>query len=359
MGKEAFNCAVFSSPLASGSSQFVAKRITATKNIRYGARRSQQLRVPLSPTCILLPPSLLNVTADFSAPAVSGSFGDIFFGSLENGEPVVLKRARSSGDARALFSREREINSRLRDSYPSSVHWPAYLGTYRRQSQTFLVWRRVGTGKTLEHYLSSCAPNALGEALGAPSPAGARLRISLFMKAVRQLLLATADLHDRGIVHRDLKPDNIIVVPSARRLQIIDFGSALDVRTPLWRRRAIHTIDPLYAAPETRVSVFAPDRFDVFSIALIALRILMPSMSTYEMSTFRTNLLSYDCNLARYRSDVMSGGFNGGVADAQLKTLFNQNDPSADVIFDVLSGMLMKAPTERSSAKRVLSSLVL
>lgn len=232
-----------------------------------------------------------------------------------------------------------------------------YLGTFSRHSQTFLVWRRAGAGLTLEHFLSSCAKNALSDVLGTSSPAGAQLRISLFMRTMQQLLKAAVDLHERGIVHRDLKPDNILVVSATRQLQLIDFGSALDVRTPLWRRRAIHTIDPLYAAPETRVSLFAPDRFDVFSIALIGLRVLMADFSTAELNAFRTKLIAHDYSLVRYRRETNRNGFSGGAADEELRALFSTDDLSVSRIFDVLAAMLVKSPSDRITAERALASL--
>ena len=319
--------------------------------------RHNERRRPVS--AVLLPRLMMDIEANFDEPVAAGSFGDVFFGRIRSdGSPVVLKRSRPSATAKALFRREKEINSRLRST--ETPRWPTYLGTFTKDSATFLVWRRAGTGRTLEHYLSCCGPTALGDALNTPAPAGSRMRVRLFRVVVCELLRAADEMHSRGIVHRDLKPENVLVVPGAiRPLQIIDFGGALDVRVPLWSRRTLHTLDPLYAAPETRATLFAPDRFDIYSIGLIALQVLLPSMSTAELRHFRNRLLQVR-SLSQLRSEMLKGRTScGATANIELQALFNESDAAATSAFNALSIMLTKSAADRCTARRALEMLKL
>jgi hypothetical protein len=120
----------------------------------------------------------------------------------------------------------------------------------------------------------------------------------------------------------------------------------------------VDTIDPLYAAPEKRLCPFAPDRFDVFSVALIGMRVLLPSFSSERtMREFRNRLQAVDYDLGRYRNelcaptDIMSAGMTG-----ELAQLFNNRNALAARIADLLSAMLRKNPANRISARRALES---
>lgn len=337
--------AAFLPPLQLGSVTSHARRSPQLGSTRPASRSRRRSRTPA--TAVVGPLRMLDIEADFSTPSASGSFGDVFFGNLRDGAPVVLKRARADATSRALFARERDMNARLRESSITSPCWPEYLGTFTRDSKTYLVWRRAGAGATLETYLSRRGPNDLSVSLRSSDAPGARLRASSFRIVVSELLRAAAGLSAAGVVHRDVKPDNVLVVPgSARPLQLIDFGSACEVRRPLWGR-GVDVLDPLYAPPERRVGLRGADRFDVFCIALVGLRVLLPALSAAGLRAFRERLFAKRCSLHRVRAEA---------DHAELAPLFDGKDPAAAAIFDVLAAMLVEAPVDRPRAAAVLEN---
>lgn len=179
-----------------------------------------------------------------------------------------------------------------------------------------------------------------------PSPS--TLNVWLFKTLVSALLTALADLHSRGIVHRDVKPANILVSPdSARKLQLIDFGSSCDVSNLFWTR-GIDTLDPLYAAPERRLSLKAPHKFDVFSVGMIGIAVLVPGMANERrLREFRVQLERCGFDLRRMRK-LGAGG---------IWHLFDAGYPYVDDIFELLCGMLRRDPRSRMSVDGVLGKI--
>lgn len=310
-----------------------------------------------TPSCIIEPLNKLRIDADFQTPVAAGSFGEVFFGSLsDTGEPVVLKRPFPSPTARTLFRIERSINKKL-DPGPEYIpnHWPKFLGEHFRHSQTFLVWKRAGDGYTLEDYISSRPSAALCDAMRVRCSTST-LNVPLFCAVVGTLLTALRDLHQRGVVHRDVKPANILVAPGENiPLKLIDFGSSCDTNNIFWSR-GVNTLDPLYAAPEQRLSMFAPEKFDVFSVAMIGLSVLMPSFaSESRLREFKARLENADYDLRKYRQEFNSGVVGGG--DTELAALFDANDKRAVAVFELLAGMLKRSPGARKSVKSALLDL--
>lgn len=150
-----------------------------------------------------------------------------------------------------------------------------------------------------------------------------------------------------------MKPANILV-GAGGALKLIDFGSACDVRNIFWTR-GINTLDPLYAAPELRLSVLGPEKFDVFSVGMVGVGVLMPGFASEgRLREFRRRLEIADYDLRRYREDFLKA--KGGTADRELRALFG-NGKDVETVFEVLSGMLKGSPSARKSVQNCLSDL--
>jgi len=82
-----------------------------------------------------------------------------------------------------------------------------------------------------------------------------------------QVCRALAYLHARGVIHGDLKPGNVLVTADTgdvgRRIKLVDFGLAHEVRSPESRARYY---SPGYTAPETREQRPVDHRTDLYSL---------------------------------------------------------------------------------------------
>lgn len=245
--------------------------------------------------------------------------------------------------------------------------WPRYLGDAVVDSSHFLVWAKEGDGATLEDYLGARPVTDLAAAVGS---VGTGLQggyhLGLFRRVMGLLLRAVGRLHEEGLIHRDIKPSNVIVNPAdpVAPLKLIDMGSCCDWSSPFKRGIRTHTLDPLYGAPEQRLSLAAPFAFDVFSLALVGLRVLLPAYaSEARLRELRSRLEPLDYDLYAYREAVRPGGGGAGGAGGRggsaaasaplddLALLALSPDPAAAAAFDLLAGMMRAEPRQRRSAE--------
>lgn len=140
-------------------------------------------------------------------------------------------------------------------------------------------------------------------------------------------------------------------------LQVIDFGSSCDWNTLFKKGLRLATCDPIYAAPERRLDIFKPPyKFDVYSIALIALRAALPSLTdSFHMIDFVNNaLVKGRGSLAKVCESVMSGRVQVSPSlKAELSTL---DSPENQDMFAILATMLTEAPEDRADVSDCLNS---
>ncbi|CAA7623224.1 serine/threonine-protein kinase [Magnetospirillum sp. UT-4] len=95
-------------------------------------------------------------------------------------------------------------------------------------------------------------------------------------EVLRQVCLGLAALHAKGYVHRDVKPTNLLLtdrVDGTVRLCDLGFAKIPGQEPEGWAGRWIGT--PNYAAPEQmREALSATDRSDVYSVGVLAYRLL-------------------------------------------------------------------------------------
>lgn len=199
------------------------------------------------------------IEIDWRRPERRGSFGKVWFGVETNsGADIVVKCPIDTDKARTLLNVEEHTNSKLvsvarkRPDIASS-RWAEYLGKIivprdadlaSGVSRIGLVWRRVGSGETLEDYLQNDRIPELGETMKVGRDSG-RLRLQLAETVLVELIELLVSLGEVGIVHRDIKPDNIVVDPTGTSpLRCIDFGSSCDWGSPFKKGLLTATCDP-------------------------------------------------------------------------------------------------------------------
>lgn len=174
--------------------------------------RPQRHRTPICANYLL--PAALQV--DFSSVIRNGNFGAVFFGlyndpnSQTSPTQIVVKCPVQSTLGRELYTMEKYTNIKLQNNSPRPKRFAQYVGEVIIPPEQpvaaglvrlGLVWRREGSGDTLESYLSSAKISQLASVLGTVA-APISLRRSLAARLIRELALMLKDIQSCGFVHR-------------------------------------------------------------------------------------------------------------------------------------------------------------
>jgi eukaryotic-like serine/threonine-protein kinase len=184
----------------------------------------------------------------------SGAMGTVFEAMDETlGTIVALKifTAELCEDPRMLRAIQREANlgRRLHHRNVRRIHDLGTSGPY------FFLSMELIEGETLEDRLGRGA-----------------LTTDEALSFLDQICDALTVAHAAGVVHRDLKPSNIIV-ESADRVVVVDFGLARDLHEDAHRSRAL-VGTPAYWSPEQGRGEPATPASDVYSLGLLAYELL-------------------------------------------------------------------------------------
>ncbi|KAL6848994.1 hypothetical protein ACP4OV_021577 [Aristida adscensionis] len=311
-----------------------------------------------------------------------GAFGVVYKASLANPEAarkqgdVVIKKATEYGAV------EIWMNERVRRACASSC--ADFLYGFRESKakgkgadEYWLIWRYEGEDTLYDLMQSKEFPyNVETKILGDVQnlPKGIARENKIIQTVMRQLLFALDGLHSTGIVHRDIKPQNIIFSEGSRTFKIIDLGAAADLRVGINYIPNEFLLDPRYAAPEQYImstqtpsapsvpvattlspvlwQLNLPDRFDIYSLGLIFLQMIMavPSLRTdSSLIQFNRQLKRCDYDLEAWRDLVEPR------ATAELRRGFEILDLDNGIGWKLLTSMVRYKARQRTSAKAALA----
>ena len=311
---------------------------------------------------------------NWKKPIASGNFGSVFYGSTPDGRHCVVKCPVLDEFALALFDTERAVNIKLsQQTGQMSVPWAKMLGEVTIPEPTpidynlariGIVWEKEGQGVTLEEYLSSAIDlYSVLSCRETPLQAKNLLQPELCRNVLGQMLIALIQVQEKGIVHRDVKPSNALVVPDdpQHQIKIIDFGSSCDLDDPLKRGLGDATCDLMYAPPEQKIQLQNPGKFDAFSVGMIGIRVLFPSLTRGGVSfrwpggafqQFAEEMLpSYDWNLRlliKERANSGKGNFERECKEAL-------EDPQIMELLEVILKLVDKTPGKRINAHEAIN----
>jgi eukaryotic-like serine/threonine-protein kinase len=101
-----------------------------------------------------------------------------------------------------------------------------------------------------------------------------RLTAGESVHVVAQVCEALGHAHERGVVHRDVSPANILIGRPDLRAKLADFGLAADALNAPPRPVANVIGTPGYVAPELLRGAGPSPRSDLYSLAVVAYRLL-------------------------------------------------------------------------------------
>ncbi len=103
---------------------------------------------------------------------------------------------------------------------------------------------------------------------------GSALPLSEVIRLTREVCAGLVPAHGASFVHRDLKPENILVTRGGV-LKVADFGLAIDRYQAFLQTGQAGTVG--YYPPESREGIPASPAFDVYSLGVIMLELLLGS----------------------------------------------------------------------------------
>jgi serine/threonine-protein kinase len=150
-----------------------------------------------------------------------------------------------------------------------------------------------------------------------------------------QLCSALEHAHSNDVIHRDLKPANIMIGEN-QSIRVLDFGLAriLDMDETDWRLtrpgQAFGTV--LYMSPEQVRGEETDERSDIYSLALVILKMVLGALPFEEKTTL----------------EIIGGRLN------QEPPTIPRTDGPHQLLLEVLNGVLVKAlavqPNDRYSS---------
>ncbi|XP_058184727.1 LEAF RUST 10 DISEASE-RESISTANCE LOCUS RECEPTOR-LIKE PROTEIN KINASE-like 1.1 isoform X2 [Rhododendron vialii] len=217
-----------------------------------------------------------------------GGFGTVYYGKLQDGREVAVKRLYEHNYKRvAQFLNEIEILTTLR--HPSLV--TLYGCTSRHSRELLLVYEYIPNGTVADHIHGDRAEDH-------PLPWPVRMNIAI------ETATALAFLHASEIVHRDVKTNNILL-DNNFCVKVADFGLSRLFPNDVSHVSTAPQGTPGYVDPEYHQCYQLTTKSDVYSFGVVLVE-LISSLPAVDLSRHR-----HEINLANLAINrIQNGAFN-------------------------------------------------
>ncbi|XP_019105158.1 LEAF RUST 10 DISEASE-RESISTANCE LOCUS RECEPTOR-LIKE PROTEIN KINASE-like 1.2 [Beta vulgaris subsp. vulgaris] len=189
---------------------------------------------------------------EFSKELGKGGFGTVYYGKLQDGREVAIKRLYEKHSKQvAQFMNELEILTRLDHHHLVKL----YGCTTRRSRELLLVYEYVPNGTVADH-LHVKQPESR------PLPWPVRLRIAI------ETASALAYLHASDVIHRDVKTKNILL-DANYSVKVADFGLSRLFPLDVSHISTTPQGSPGYVDPEYHQCYQLTNKSDVYSFGVV------------------------------------------------------------------------------------------
>ncbi|KAJ7970350.1 Protein kinase family protein [Quillaja saponaria] len=198
-----------------------------------------------------------------------GGFGTVYYGKLQDGRTVAVKRLYENNYRRVeQFMNEVEILTRLRHKNLVSL----YGCTSRHGRELLLVYEYIPNGTVADHLHGERAkPGSL--------PWSIRMNIAI------ETACALAYLHASDTIHRDVKTNNILL-DNNFSVKVADFGLSRLFPNHVTHISTAPQGTPGYVDPEYHECYQLTDKSDVFSFGVVLIE-LISSMPAVDITRHR------------------------------------------------------------------------
>ncbi|KAL6960968.1 non-specific serine,threonine protein kinase [Sarracenia purpurea var. burkii] len=204
-----------------------------------------------------------------------GGFGRVYYGKLQDGRKVAVKRLYENNFKRVeQFINEIEILTRLRHENLVTL----YGCTSKRSRELLLVYEYIPNGTVADHLHGKRANSGL---LSWP------IRLNVAVETADAL----AYLHASDIIHRDVKTTNILLDHNFR-VKVADFGLSRLFPTDVTHVSTAPQGTPGYVDPEYYQCYQLTEKSDVYSFGVVLIELISSKMAV------DTNRDRHDINLS-------------------------------------------------------------
>ncbi|XP_065848350.1 LEAF RUST 10 DISEASE-RESISTANCEUS RECEPTOR-LIKE PROTEIN KINASE-like 1.3 isoform X4 [Euphorbia lathyris] len=204
-----------------------------------------------------------------------GGFGTVYYGILNDGRVVAVKRLYDNNIKRAeQFMNEVEILTRLRHKNLVTL----YGCTSRRSQELLLVYEYIPNGTVADHLHGNRTKSSL---------LSWRVRLSIAIETADAL----AYLHTSDVIHRDVKTNNILL-DNNFHVKVADFGLSRLFPNDVSHVSTAPQGTPGYVDPEYYQCYQLTDKSDVYSFGVVLVELLS------SLQAVDTNRNRLDINLA-------------------------------------------------------------
>ncbi|KAL8248517.1 hypothetical protein R6Q59_005385 [Mikania micrantha] len=191
-----------------------------------------------------------------------GGFGAVFYGKLQDGREVAVKKLHEHNDKRVQqFRNEVEILTKLR--HPNLV--VLYGCTSRLSRELLLVYEYVPNGTVADHLHGEQAD---------PSKLTWPIRMNIAIETAHALVY----LHASEIIHRDVKTNNILLDHNFC-VKVADFGLSRLIPNSVTHVSTAPQGTPGYVDPQYHQCYKLTEKSDVYSFGVVLIELISSMMA--------------------------------------------------------------------------------
>lgn len=291
----------------------------------------------------------------------NGGFGVVYFGKLQDGREVAVKRLHEHNYKRVQhFMNEVQILTRLH--HPNLV--VLYGCTSRQSNELLLVYEYISNGTVADHLHGKSANPGL---LTWP------LRLNIAIETARALVY----LHASEIIHRDVKTSNILLDQNFIA-KVADFGISRLIPNDVTHVSTAPQGTPGYVDPQYHHRYQLTDKSDVYSFGVVLIE-LISSMRPVDLNRSEDEICLANLALNRIQKgavDQLIDPVLGSDSDAEITRMvtsvaelafrclqfYSEMRPTMNEVLDVLEDIeadgRMPPPSETSDKTILLKEFL-